>query len=607
YEAQTLGRLRHDNIAQIYEAGTHDDGSGARPFFAMEYIAGAKPLTTYAADKKLGTRERLELFSKVCDAVQHGHQKGIIHRDLKPPNILVTSSGVPKIIDFGVARSTDSDLAVTTLQTDVGALIGTLQYMSPEQCAADPNDIDTRSDVYALGVILFELLCESLPYDLTRVAIAEAARIVQQEEPTKPSTVDKRLRGDVEIIALKALEKDRDRRYQSATALEDDITRYLAGEAITAKAPSAIDYLRRFARKHKAAAISMAAIFVVLAGAVIAISIFAVEADSQRKIAEEQRKAADVQRQAAETATAESQQQAKNAQAAELSAQGAWAKANIARKFAEEKQAEAEQQRDEARRQAYFGNIHAADAALQAGILASANQRLDAANKAMGDVPAHELPFEWRYLDAQADYAIATLPGHEHAVLSVTFSPDGTRLASGSYDNTIRLWDTDTGEELSVLGHEDFVLSVTFSPDGTRLASGSVDNTIRIWDTDTGEELSVLPGHEDSVWSVTFSPDGTRLASGSYDNTIRIWDTRSRGRIAYDRRLARQRAAELAPLVDSWVEKANGDDELVIAMLDREVMDRTPEEATTLRNLVLKKLSEHRQARETEAAQPAVP
>ncbi|MEE2906459.1 MAG: serine/threonine-protein kinase, partial [Planctomycetota bacterium] len=286
YEAQTLGRLRHDNIAQIYEAGTHDDGSGARPFFAMEYIAGAKPLTTYAADKKLGTRERLELFSKVCDAVQHGHQKGIIHRDLKPPNILVTSSGVPKIIDFGVARSTDSDMAVTTLQTDVGALIGTLQYMSPEQCAADPNDIDTRSDVYALGVILFELLCDSLPYDLTRVAIAEAARIVQQEEPTKPSTVDKRLRGDVETIALKALEKDRDRRYQSATALEDDINRYLAGDPITAKAPSAIDYLKRFARKHKAAAISIAAIFVVLVGAVIAISIFAAEAQRQRQESE---------------------------------------------------------------------------------------------------------------------------------------------------------------------------------------------------------------------------------------------------------------------------------------------------------------------------------
>jgi len=285
YEAQTLGRLRHDGIAQIYEAGTWDDGSGGRPWFAMEYLPGAKTLTRYCKDKKFGTRERLDIFSKVCAAVQHGHAKGIIHRDLKPSNILVASSGVPKIIDFGVARSTDSDMAVTTLQTDVGALIGTLQYMSPEQCDADPNDIDIRSDVYALGVVLYELLCDQPPYALRHAAIHEAARIIREEEPTKPSSLDKRLRGDIETIALKALEKDRDRRYQSATALEEDIDRYLAGDPITAKAPSAIDYIRRFARKHKAASVSIAAIFVVLVSAVIAISIFAVEANAQRRIA----------------------------------------------------------------------------------------------------------------------------------------------------------------------------------------------------------------------------------------------------------------------------------------------------------------------------------
>jgi hypothetical protein len=213
--------------------------------------------------------------------------KGIIHRDLKPGNILVTSSGVPKVIDFGVARSTDSDLAVTTLQTDVGALIGTLQYMSPEQCNADPNDIDIRSDVYALGVVLYELLCDQLPYALRHAAIHEAARIIREEEPTKPSSLDKRLRGDIETIAMKALEKDRDRRYQSAMALEEDIDRYLAGDPIAAKTPSAIDYLKRFARKYKAAAASIAAVFIVLVGAVIAISIFAVEANTQRRIAEE--------------------------------------------------------------------------------------------------------------------------------------------------------------------------------------------------------------------------------------------------------------------------------------------------------------------------------
>ena len=285
YEAQTLGRLRHDGIAQIYQAGTWDDGTGGRPWFAMEYIQGAKTLTRYCKDKKLGNRERLDIFSKVCAAVQHGHAKGIIHRDLKPDNILVTSSGVPKVIDFGVARSTDSDMAVTTLQTDVGAIIGTLQYMSPEQCDADPNDIDIRSDVYAMGVVLYELLCDQLPYALRHAAIHEAARIIREEEPRKPSSLDKRLRGDIETIAMKALEKDRDRRYQSATALEEDIDRYLAGDPISAKAPSAIDYLKRFARKHKAAAASIAVVFIVLVGAVIAISIYAIEANTQRRIA----------------------------------------------------------------------------------------------------------------------------------------------------------------------------------------------------------------------------------------------------------------------------------------------------------------------------------
>ena len=196
YESQILARLRHPGIAQVFEAGTHHDGTSTVPYFVMEYIPNAKPINKYADEKRLGSRERLELFAQVCDAVQHGHQKGIIHRDLKPGNILVDSQGQPKIIDFGVARSTDSDMAVTTLQTDVGQLIGTLQYMSPEQCEADPHDIDTRSDVYALGVVIYELLCGKLPYYVTGVAMHEATRIIREQHPTKLSTINRALRGD---------------------------------------------------------------------------------------------------------------------------------------------------------------------------------------------------------------------------------------------------------------------------------------------------------------------------------------------------------------------------------------------------------------------------
>ncbi|MDP6159235.1 MAG: protein kinase, partial [Phycisphaerales bacterium] len=182
----------------------------------------------------------------------------------------------------GVARSTDSDLAVTTLQTDVGQLVGTLQYMSPEQVEADPSDIDARSDVYALGVVLYELLTGKPPYDVRQAAIHEAVRMVREEEPTKLSTIDRHLRGDIETIAIKALEKDRDRRYQSATALEEDIQHYLSDEPISARPPGAIDYLRRFARKHTAAAVAIVAVFGVLIVTVIAVAIsiayFAVEA-----------------------------------------------------------------------------------------------------------------------------------------------------------------------------------------------------------------------------------------------------------------------------------------------------------------------------------------
>ena len=285
YEGQILGRLRHPGIAQIYEAGTHVDREGihgpagapgaAVPYFAMEYIPNAKTITKFAEDKKLGTRQRMELFAKVCDAIHHGHQKGIIHRDLKPSNILVDSTGQVKIIDFGVARSTDSDMAVTTLQTDVGQLIGTLQYMSPEQCEGDPHDIDTRSDVYALGMVFYQLLCGKLPYDVTRMAMHQATRAIREQHPTKLSTLDRTLRGDVETIALKALEKERERRYQSAADLGHDIDRYLTGEAITARRASIVYQLRLFARRNKGVFASLAAVFIVLvAGIIVSTSLY---------------------------------------------------------------------------------------------------------------------------------------------------------------------------------------------------------------------------------------------------------------------------------------------------------------------------------------------
>jgi eukaryotic-like serine/threonine-protein kinase len=266
-EFQALGRLHHPGIAQIYEAGTADTGFGFQPYFAMEIIRG-EPLGEYAAAKHLNTRERLALMILVCEAVQHAHQRGIIHRDLKPSNILVDENGQPKVLDFGLARVTDSD-AQATRQTDVGQLLGTLAYMSPEQVLADPLALDMRTDVYALGVMLYELLAGKMPYQLTR-HLHEAVQTIQQVDPVPLSAVSRVYRGDIETIAAKALEKDKARRYASAADLAADIRRHLEDQPITAQPPSTTYQLQKFARRHKALVTGAIAVFLALVAGVVA-------------------------------------------------------------------------------------------------------------------------------------------------------------------------------------------------------------------------------------------------------------------------------------------------------------------------------------------------
>jgi serine/threonine protein kinase len=205
-ESQALGRLQHPGIAQIYEAGTADTGFGPQPYFAMEFILG-QTLKEHVTAHQLQTRQRLELVARICDAVQHAHERGLIHRDLKPGNILVDPTGQPKILDFGVARLTDGH-AQATQQTDVGQLVGTLAYMSPEQVLGDPLELDTRSDVYALGVILYELLAGRLPYT-TSNRLHEAVQAIREEDPRRLSSISRNYRGDIETIVAKTLEKDK--------------------------------------------------------------------------------------------------------------------------------------------------------------------------------------------------------------------------------------------------------------------------------------------------------------------------------------------------------------------------------------------------------------
>lgn len=263
HEAQVLGRLQHRGIAQIYEAGATGSDHERQPFFAMELVRG-ESITRFAERRGLGIRDRLRLLAEVCDAVEHAHQKGVIHRDLKPGNILVDDSGQPRVLDFGVARVMDSGVASATITADVSQIVGTLAYMSPEQAAGSPLDLDTRSDVYSLGLICHELLAGRPPFALSGKPIAEAARIIREQSPTPLGLLNRALRGDIETIVARAIERDRARRYQSAAALRDDIQRFLRNEPIQARPPTRAYRLRKFVARNRALVLGTAAVFAAL-------------------------------------------------------------------------------------------------------------------------------------------------------------------------------------------------------------------------------------------------------------------------------------------------------------------------------------------------------
>ncbi|MBS0188449.1 MAG: serine/threonine protein kinase [Planctomycetes bacterium] len=299
-ESETLAKLQHPGIASIFEAATHESAYGPQPYFAMELVEG-KPLTLYAFENKLDLEQRLELFRKVCDAVQHAHQKGVVHRDLKPSNILVTASGQPKILDFGIARATDNSAGPpgATLRTEAGTLVGTLPYMSPEQ-VHDPSSVDVRSDVYTLGVILFELLTGKLPHALDTQTLPEAVRIIAEAEAPSLRAIDRSMPSDVATITAKAMEKDRTRRYQSASDLGADIGRYLNNEPILARPPSRAYRIRKFVRRNRALVAGVSLAFLALVGGVIGTTWQAAEATRGRQLAEQRGKELEIQKQIAE-------------------------------------------------------------------------------------------------------------------------------------------------------------------------------------------------------------------------------------------------------------------------------------------------------------------
>jgi serine/threonine protein kinase len=342
-ERQALAMMDHPNIAKVLDAGLTPAG---QPFFVMELVNGL-PLTKYCDEMKLTPKERLELFVPICQAVQHAHHKGIVHRDLKPANILVTiidAKPAPKVIDFGVAKATAGKLTDESLSTQFGAVVGTLEYMSPEQAGFSGEDIDTRADIYSLGVILYELLTGLRPIDakrLKRAALTEMIRIIREEEPSKPSTrlsTDESLpslaalrqteprrlmtilRGELDWVVMKCLEKPRDRRYETANALARDIQRYLADEPVEARPPSTGYRLKKFVSRNKGQVIAAGLVFLALVAGIIGTSLGLFRANEARKAEVKQRKIAEVEKQNALNSEKFAQQQKSRAEAREQQA-----------------------------------------------------------------------------------------------------------------------------------------------------------------------------------------------------------------------------------------------------------------------------------------------
>jgi len=563
-ERQTLALMDHPNIARVYEAGANGRG---RPYFVMEFVEGT-PITEYCDRKRLAIRQRLELFAQVCHGVEHAHQKGVIHRDLKPSNLLVAEIDgrpVPKIIDFGLARALERRLGEHTLFTELGTLVGTPEYMSPEQAAGD-GQLDTRTDVYALGVLLYELLTGALPFESARLRhlrLDEICRVIRQEEPPQPAqrlmslgdaaekiaacrnagvgVLRRQLRGELTWIAQKALEKDPARRYGSAADLCSDVRRHLQNEPLSAGPQRPIYRLRKFVRRHWTLTAATVAGVACLTAAAFASTILYLRAETARITAVRHEYAAAISAAALDIRAGDPTRARHRLSECPrdlrgwewrhlmyrtdpavlaLKAGGGFPHSPYASHFAFRGDGTVVWHTETSIEEWTAEGAHSSHPGLSA-VLALDDDGLRAAcRNADGRLTVYSLvPFQ----------AIATLDAGKHVAGSAAFEPGGDRLAAGSGDGWLQVWQISTSRvRFALPAHAGAISSVRFTSDGRSIGTAGRDNRILLWDAATGRRRATLV-NAPFAWVFDLNADARRLAYPVREGLA--WESDSRVRL----------------------------------------------------------------------------
>ncbi|MEM7393618.1 MAG: WD40 repeat domain-containing serine/threonine protein kinase, partial [Verrucomicrobiota bacterium] len=483
-ERQTLAMMSHPHIAQVFDAGATDTG---RPYFVMELVQGI-PITDFCDNRSLSPKERLALFLPICRAIHHAHQKGVIHRDIKPSNVLVDledGNPVPKVIDFGIAKLTDESLTERAAFTQIGQVLGTLEYMSPEQASKDGRDVDTRSDIYSLGVLLYELLTGTTPLadkDIREAGFVEALQTVREHEPPKPSSrisnssvdqpdisarrqtdpkkLSSMVRGELDWIVMKALDKERARRYDSASAFAMDIERFLNNESVEACPPSLVYRLSKFMIKHR-----VAAGFILLA----TLSLVLITAGSM------------------------------------------WAAVHFNRQEILQRHLaiEREQERDRAFRKAYLADMRVAQQDLESGQLARLHELL--ARYLPQDGQPDLRGWEWYYLLGRTWSQHETLADFETPVQRVAWRPDGRQIAAGVQGLGIQIHNPHEKTELHTL--DDVPTAFAWSHDGRFFATCNRDRQVHLRDGESMEIVHTFGPYTHSMTHLAWSPDDTLISA----------------------------------------------------------------------------------------------